>query len=428
MKRTLFFVLLVQTVLVLTSGVPFREAIKSDPYNAAGNYHPYSVPAFSDTKAPRGYKPFYVSHYGRHGSRFITGTSSYLHNLEVLDTLGSLGLLSSGGEALRQDLHLMRDAHDGQEGILTQVGSREHQGISRRLYSRAGRIFRQKDRRKVLAQSSPITRCVQSAANFLDELKALSPGLDIELYSGERYRRFLSYDASGPQRDSLNRVVDAVVDSMTTSMFASPETGKQLFNDIPAVKKILGQEPFEHFMYSLLHEASIAKCLDIDVDPFSHFTEEEIFSYGVAYNALVCYRFARSKESGHLRDTATGIPLLRDFIAKADEALREDSRKCADLRFGHDTGIGAFLSLVQVDGYDKTPSLAESYKVWPGYKYIPMGTNCQLIFYRNRKGDVLVKILRNEEETTIPAVPTYQGPYYRWKDLRAYFASLCEKD
>ena len=428
MKRTTLLVLLAPTVLVLTSGVPFRDALRSDPYNAAGNYHPYTVPEYRDTKPPHGYKPFYVSHYGRHGSRFLTGSSAYLHNLVILDSLSSLGLLTTEGEALRQDMHLMRDAHEGQDGILTQVGSREHQGISRRLYRRAERVFRQKDRREVLAQASPVTRCVQSAANFLDELKANSPGLNVELYSGERYLRFLSHDARGATRDSLNNYVKSVIDSMTNERFKAPGTGERIFNDVPEVRKVLGKESFEGFMYSLLHESSIAKCLDVDVDPFSHFTEEEIYSYGVIYNGLACFRFARTMESGHLRDTATGIPLLRDFIVKADEALQENSRKCADLRFGHDTGIGAVMSLIQVDGYDKTPALAETYEIWPAYKYIPMGTNCQMIFYGNRKGDVLVKILLNEEETTIPAVPAFTGPYYRWQDLRKYFCSLCGLD
>ena len=47
-----------------------------------------------------------------------------------------------------------------------------------------------------------------------------------------------------------------------------------------------------------------------------------------------------------------------------------------------------------------------------------------MIFYRDKKGDVLVKILRNERETTISALKPYKGPYYHWKDLRDYFVNL----
>ena len=55
-----------------------------------------------------------------------------------------------------------------------------------------------------------------------------------------------------------------------------------------------------------------------------------------------------------------------------------------------------------------------------------MGTNLQMVFYQNRKGEVLVKILYNERETRIPAVPTFQGPYYRWDDLKAYLVRISE--
>ena len=55
---------------------------------------------------------------------------------------------------------------------------------------------------------------------------------------------------------------------------------------------------------------------------------------------------------------------------------------------------------------------------------MPMASNLQMIFYRNRKGDVLVKLLRNEVETTIPALRSVSGPYYRWDDLRGYLLEL----
>ena len=51
-----------------------------------------------------------------------------------------------------------------------------------------------------------------------------------------------------------------------------------------------------------------------------------------------------------------------------------------------------------------------------------MGCNIQLIFYRPKKGngDILVKALLNERETTLP-VKTDSHPYYKWADLRQYY-------
>ena len=59
---------------------------------------------------------------------------------------------------------------------------------------------------------------------------------------------------------------------------------------------------------------------------------------------------------------------------------------------------------------------------WRNYNIFPMACNIQLVFYRpiKGKGDILVKALLNERETTLP-IKTKQYPYYKWKDLRAYY-------
>ena len=46
------------------------EQVKSDPRKAAGMEGPHRFEIPAPTPAPRGYKPFYSSHYGRHGSRY----------------------------------------------------------------------------------------------------------------------------------------------------------------------------------------------------------------------------------------------------------------------------------------------------------------------------------------------------------------------
>ena len=45
-----------------------------------------------------------------------------------------------------------------------------------------------------------------------------------------------------------------------------------------------------------------------------------------------------------------------------------------------------------------------------------------MIFYRPKKGkgDILVKVLLNENETTLPLKPV-AGPYYKWSDFREYY-------
>ena len=43
--------------------------------------------------------------------------------------------------------------------------------------------------------------------------------------------------------------------------------------------------------------------------------------------------------------------------------------------------------------------------------------------YRDASTLTYVISLRNESETTIPALPAVTGPYYLWEDLRTYLLS-----
>ena len=64
---------------------------------------------------------------------------------------------------------------------------------------------------------------------------------------------------------------------------------------------------------------------------------------------------------------------------------------------------------------------------WYNYNIFPMGCNVQLVFYKPtggdlRNADILVKVLLNEDEATLP-VATDCAPYYHWKDVRAYLTN-----
>ena len=81
---------LVAGVLMLTGFAGLREEFKANPRMSANNYWAYpdkDLPAL--TPAPGDYEPFFINHYGRHGSRW---RASILASVEpVVATL--LGVL-----------------------------------------------------------------------------------------------------------------------------------------------------------------------------------------------------------------------------------------------------------------------------------------------------------------------------------------------
>lgn len=63
-----------------------REEIAANPELAAGLFNPYpdhNIGIISD--APDGYRPFYISHYGRHGSRWLANDREYSNVTKPLE-------------------------------------------------------------------------------------------------------------------------------------------------------------------------------------------------------------------------------------------------------------------------------------------------------------------------------------------------------
>ena len=121
------------------------------------------------------------------------------------------------------------------------------------------------------------------------------------------------------------------------------------------------------------------------------------------------------------------IPILEDFIKKADAVLDGSSDHIADLRFGHDSYIGPLTVLLGINGADRDPEdpneVKNCYQNWETCK----ACNIQLVFYRSKKASdpILVKCLLNGCEATLP-VPTSQYPYYQWTDFRNFYTQRCK--
>lgn len=101
--------LLLTAVLALSSTAQTaREEIRANKYLAGSNYLDYNrqLPTKKLTPAPKGYVPYYMSHYGRHGSRWLINDDSYTSVTEPLstarkrrqaDSQGRGGVAAAGG-------------------------------------------------------------------------------------------------------------------------------------------------------------------------------------------------------------------------------------------------------------------------------------------------------------------------------------------
>lgn len=399
-----------------------KELVEQNPYLTAGVHHPYITSEIHDTPAPKGFKPFYVTHYGRHGSRYQTSDRFYRKNTPWLVELGQKGLLTPKGEKLRDEMIWLQQEHKGVEGTLTARGGFEQQGLAERLYDRCPEIFRQKDRKVVTSRSTNVHRVIQSMGNFNMGLKGRQPDLQMSILTGDRYWDVLCHstkDIERPEKARMKEVLDSLYEVYQAQLH--PE---DFFTDLNAVKELTGKSA-ARFEYDLFVATHILKTLD-DIqghDPLALFSTDDLVACGRLYNCELITWFIHSKEGGICLDTTVGRPIVRDMLRTADAAIAGNDH-CADLRFGHDSGVAPLLCLLQVGDYAKNLHIWEAPDEWPAYRNLCMCTNVQLIFYRNRKGEVLVKVLHNEQEVLVgPSCPVYSGPYYRWEDMRAYLES-----
>ena len=417
-----------------------EEAVRlftENPDRAANNMHSYEFDPIQDTKAPRGFKPFYITHYGRHGSRYEQNSTFARNAISGFEYLDSLGLLSAEGKALFADVNAVVEAHKGMEGSLTPRGAREHKMLAARMYERFPQVFKNKKRQEINSFSSTNFRCIVSMCNFTNSLKEKAPKHDFTFTSAERFMAYINPSLNPPrpgqapaQRPSMPAGYRPSGSSSAPSGY-TPATGTPgydfkrfltpLFTDYDAALGALGNpEPFVRAIYTTGGLCQVIDFLGVDI--YKRFTPEELVYFWSSGNDSIYRMWGGSVENGETIRYAIR-PLMMDFIEKADAAIQPDSHRAADLRFGHDTSILPLFALIGIDDLQGRvfPYREAHNNGWYAFFQVPMATNIQMIFYKNKKGEVLAKVLYNEKEAVIPGLEPLSGPYYRWSDLKAYF-------
>lgn len=368
-------------------------------------YEVYTPGNRTDTAPPRGYQPCYLSHYGRHGSRYLLSEDEFSF-MALWDTLSVKGGgLTPEGRALREGLESILAEHERMFGILTQKGSLQHRGIGSRVARRFPGIFR-KPRTRIRCISSPAQRCLQSLANFSLGLCSEAPQCSFTILTGPRY-----YDIISARMDdsAWRRIAQRMKDSVIRTE-ALPLFRQDRFFKTPEYWEV--SDAALVALYSGIYTVGAAATgLDSAREDWlpRFFTEAQLAVFLRAEEIYDRQVFLTSSEAGNPRIDKTAKPLLRDIVARADEALSSGDI-AADFRFGHDSGL---LPLIALTGLSADGPFC-------------MAENLQMVFYKNKKGEVLVKFLFNEEEITLPALRPVKACYYAWPEVKAYFEHTLE--
>lgn len=378
------------------------------------NTHCYEFLPETDTPPPAGYKAVYLSHYGRHGAR--TGMKvgdTYRRIISVLGQADSLRILSPEGDSLFREVQQVNDYHDGMDGRLTRVGEAEEHALAERIYCRYKAVFRDGSK-KLRVELSTVARSIVSGMCFVQTLTSLQGDLSFTFDSGEKFFAYINNTASRPVvkrvrelRDSLNAL----------SVSDGGEFCRRVFTDTLKGLSLLGNpDEFQKCVWECAREG---KASGVETDMFRHLPESVVRKWWAdeIRNLYLCH--GNSLEFGEER-MERAKPLVRVMLSQAQDALSSGD-VAADLKFGHDYPLISTAGYFGMEAVGDRLCLQDLPDAWSDPMNIPFASNFQMVFYRNRKGNVLVKFVYNGRERKLRDLTPVSGPYYDWTEVLERF-------
>ena len=380
-------------------------------------YRPYPAENIDTdfTPAPKGYKPFYMSHLARHGSRWHSSSKTYNFTLNALKAADKAGELTALGKRYLADMKVIAADASDRSGELPPLGFEQHRTVAERMVENYPEIFHKSC--YIDCRSTIVPRCILSMASAVRQITSMVPTAKIRMESSESNRYLKAYGGLNAVKDEAEKLSDSLL------MAYMPDI-EPFLNRIFTKPQDINKRKFAH--YSFLMGAILGSTPVEGVENLDYiFTEEERAAIWRASNIRRYALTGPSKPFGEV--IISGIyPFVENVITTADRAIASGDEQ-ATLRFAHDVTIIPFTAILGIqcantmtDDWDNI-----SYK-WRINEVTPMAANIQMVFYRSKKSDeILVKILHNEREQILDsAVATpVESVYYRWSDIRNYLLS-----
>jgi len=328
----LFAAVLCSLAALAASGQSLRDEIAANPGKSGGVYYVYTYDNPVLTPAPKGYKPFYISHYGRHGSRWLLHDSEYDEVMAVFRAADAANAFTERGREVYGRVKRVYDDGIDRGGDLSPLGAEQHREIAARMYRNFPEVFR--SGAVVDAQATLVVRCVLSMAAFCERLKELNPRLEVSRTAGRRTTRYLNF-YSKPTNPTLSREYLDFIDKggwleeyeRIGDRFVRPDRlMSELFADGEFVRTIDAQK----LMKGLFYFAADMQNVGLGISFYDLFTTDELYGLNV-YDNYKYYVIRGPSPLNRRFPQYYAKALLEDFLTRADRAV-EGGAVSADLR------------------------------------------------------------------------------------------------
>lgn len=415
------------TILQVALGIFSRN-----PDLSAGNLCGYFPQDTLVSEAPKGYKPFYISHLARHGSRFLgKEASKYFQAIDTLEFYAAKGMLTADGLSLIEDLRCMYNMTVDHYGDLTALGALEHRQICSRMVRHYPEVFSGGKRFLVKAYSTESPRVLASMDAFVSELAERSPGIVVDTFKTSWGGDIKSQEVVGYNHlyeGALKEEVDRK-DKELRKLEVSINGGKGDFH-VFAERIFLEPDkiPFStvyllaRYSYKVLKTGRVTEPATMP-GMGKYFTADELYALWVN-NGVSWLKNVNMPGYVSPLVTTRGNGILDRMIKDADEAIKSGSHSAATLRFSHDTFLLPLMAAIPLEGAILDCDESEFLEQFQDFNFICPACNVQLVFYRKKGcGPILVKFLLNEKETLIHGLKPKTGCFYDWRAVKRFWAT-----
>jgi len=291
-----------------------REEVRADWNKSSGLDCLVDPSLKSPTPVPKGYEAVYISHYGRHGSRYAYTSEAYTIILNMLSEGRKQGNLTPRGEKLLDELEPFWDYVQYRVGDLTEIGWNQHQEIARTMVTSFPTAFGKGS--VVDACSSASVRAIMSMSSACTAISRLAP--DAKVYE---HQGITDIQATRPNQGSNPFKYQGPAE-----VFPYPESSETFFfRHFPNYKDVLcrlfknpetamGQRnPYDVFFHLYMFVAGMNSLpQDVRIDVSDFFTVEEYATLWETDN------YERFREYHAYRTPCSSI--VDDMVAKAAAA------------------------------------------------------------------------------------------------------------
>jgi len=407
------------TLIILCAAAMSAAAQGADPTATAysvsqclGSQAPYPVADDGRTDAcPDSLTVVFINHVGRHGARFPSSPANYRAVRAALMRADSLGTITAKGRSLLGVTEYVEEYVNNRWGALDSLGMAEQRGIASRMFRNYPRLF---DGTTITALSSYSPRCVMSMYEFAHQLDRLNNNIELLTSAGRAnsplmrpfdddrdYIDFMRQREWEPPYDMYRRMI--VPTSVATSLLGA--------------KYEISQDDAQDFAMAVYGVVAGWQAMGLTYGPGDYLTPRELNALWSVYNLRQYLQRTATTLSAVPADIASA--LLIDLINTTDAAVAGTSAAAVRLRFGHAETLMPLLALMRVRGCHYMTNYFDTVGLhWRDFDIVPMASNIQLVLFRDKAGNYLVRLDLNERP--VPLMPDSDSLYTPWNVAREY--------